>query len=149
MREHFFRLGRALLGRDPALLVRDDRSWFTGPDQTAISRAVSASPAGVPNDRTASIDAWPECIGLLDPRWRALAQALRSAGIPSPTDVDWEIPIGGRVADRRAVMVWQEAGDYIALVADGATTPAQVAVSPDSDAAALAEILWQKLLASR
>ncbi len=149
MREHFFRLGRALLGRDPALLVRDDRSWFTAPDPTAIGRAVTASPVGVPNDRTVSVDAWPECIALLDPRWRVLAQALQGAGIPSPTDVDWEIPVGGRVADRRAVMVWQEAENHIALVGDRATTPAQIAVSPDSDASALAEILRQKLLALR
>jgi hypothetical protein len=149
MREHFFRLGRALFGRDPAALVRDDRSWFAAPDLTAIGGAVTASPIGVPNDRTVSVDAWPECMDLLDPRWRVLAQALQGAGIPSPTDVDWEIPVGGRVADRRAVMVWQEADDYIALVADKATTPAQIAVSPGSDAAALAEILRQKLLAPR
>jgi hypothetical protein len=46
-------------------------------------------------------------------------------------------------------MVWQEADDYIALVADRATGPAQIPVSEDSDAMALAELLRSKLLALR
>jgi hypothetical protein len=32
MQGHFFRLGRILLGRDPALLVRDNPTWFASPE---------------------------------------------------------------------------------------------------------------------
>jgi hypothetical protein len=32
MRQHFFRVGRFLLGRDAAQRIRDDSSWYSSPE---------------------------------------------------------------------------------------------------------------------
>jgi hypothetical protein len=74
-----------------------------------------------------------------------VARALRDAGLPGPTDVDWEIPIGGRVGEKRAVMMWQNGGNYLALVEGQPMNSSQISVSPSIDASIVAAMLIEKL----
>jgi hypothetical protein len=74
-----------------------------------------------------------------------VAQALRDAGLPGPTDVDWEIPINGRVGEKRAVMMWQNGGNYLALIEGQPMNPSQISVSPSVDPSILGAILIEKL----
>jgi ATP-dependent helicase YprA (DUF1998 family) len=91
MQGHFFRIGRVLLGRADALRIREDLSWFEQP------AAAPTSP-------------WEETFGLVDPNWEPLARALERAGVPPPSEVDWDIVLNGRVSGRRAIFYWA-AGD--------------------------------------
>ncbi len=144
MRGHFFRLARALYGRDSAARVRDDLSWFLRePTQPARDRVERASDAAA-RTQTPPPDAWGECIELLEPKWRSVAQALRDAGLPGPTDVDWEIPVGGRVGEQRAVMMWENGGNYLALVEGQPMNASQISVSPSVDAPILAAMLIER-----
>jgi hypothetical protein len=142
MKNHLFRLARVLIGRDPAILVRDNPTWFVAPS------AEPSAPVGALNTKQAALPAssiWDECIELLDPIWRPLADGLRAGGMPSPTDVDWEIAVNGRVGRRRAVMVWLTRDAYVALVGDCAATQAEIEISPSSDPAAVSGILGPRL----
>jgi hypothetical protein len=145
MRVHFFRLARALYGRNSAVRVRDELSWFLGePAQPARDRVERVSEA-TKRPQTTPPDAWGECIELLESKWRSVAQSLRDAGLPGPTDVDWEIPIGGRVGEKRAVMMWQNGGDYLALVEGQPMNSTQISISPSIDASVLASMLIERL----
>jgi Domain of unknown function (DUF1998) len=92
MKRHFFRLGRALLGRDGAERVRRDDTWFSSQEPEKL-----ATPS--PGVDIAAHDDWKECIDLLDAEWRPLATGLRDVGVPAPTEVDLEILIDGKVGD--------------------------------------------------
>jgi hypothetical protein len=142
MRNHLFRLAKVLIGRDPAILVRDNPTWFVAPSAQPFTppKAMNTQQDAVP-----APSIWDECIELLDPTWKPLADGLRTHGIPSPTDVDWEIMVNGRVGRRRAVMVWLTPDAYVALVGDHATTPAEIEISPSSDPSALSAILQPRL----
>jgi hypothetical protein len=96
MRGHFYRLGRFLLGRDNAARIREDLAWFDAP-------------------RVAEPDAWDEMIGLVEPRWTTLAEALRAARVPAPADVDRDIVAADRVTGRRMILVWDEPAPFFAL----------------------------------
>jgi hypothetical protein len=91
MRQHFFRIGRFLLGKDAAQRIRDDSSWHRSPEN------VFDAP---------SKDAWTEVLGLLDSPWHPLAQGLRLAGLRSPDEVDWDWIEAGKVSGKRALMMW-------------------------------------------
>ncbi len=132
MRRHFFRLGRILLGRDSANRLRDDASWFEARPGSAESPTA---------------DPWQECIELLSPEWLPLAEGLRAAGVPAPTDVDWDVPAGDLVGDTRAVMVWLMGDDFIALAApQGAAEDDRIVrVTPQSPPAEVAAVLFEKI----
>jgi len=111
MRRHFFRIGRHLVGKARAKGLRDDPAWFDSADLSSPLEETSAATEG-----------WDECIELLDSSWRPLAEALRSEGVPAPFEVDWEIPVEGRVSGVRALMVWEILGGFAGLV-DSETEP--------------------------
>jgi len=122
MAAYFARLARYLIGKDAATKVKDDTSWFMSTHQQAEAQGVT--------------EGWPSILELVDGQWRPLLEGLQSAGAPAPDDVDWEIPIGGRVTEARAIVVWNPDGKFIALAAapvDGAAGSIRV-VAPDADA---------------
>jgi hypothetical protein len=41
------------------------------------------------------------CLELLSAEWQPLAEGLRTAGVPAPTDVDWDVPDGPLVGETR------------------------------------------------
>lgn len=98
MRRHFYAIGRILLDRDTARNLRDNPSWFDLPD-TSGSR-----------------NEWDDILTLLDSEWHSLANALRQGGIAAPSDVDWDIPVNGRVSGERAIMVWESDSGPLLLV---------------------------------
>ncbi|MEQ1948806.1 MAG: DEAD/DEAH box helicase [Bryobacteraceae bacterium] len=102
MQQHFFKIGRFLLGRDAAQRLKSDRAWFGTP---------SESPGASP-----SSDAWPEILGLLDSQWHPLAQGLRLAGVRPPDEVDWDWMEDGRVSGKRAVMMWNGLAGIVVVV---------------------------------
>lgn len=129
MRQHFFRIGRFLLGKDAAQRIRDDSSWYTAPDTRA---------------ETPSKDTWTEILGLLDAPWHPLAQGLRLASLRSPDDVDWDWIEAGKVSGKRALMMWATKNSSVVLVdaaAGIAPGPNIVTVEPNSTPAAIASLL--------
>lgn len=100
MRRHFFSIGRLLLERDQARNIRDNPSWFDVP-------------------APAQADEWEEIFSLLDPQWHPLAEGLREAGVPAPTDVHWDIPVNGVVSGERAVMLWDSSSGPLLVVEHG------------------------------
>lgn len=60
-------------------------------------------------------DAWDEMIGLVEPRWTTLAEALRAARVPAPADVDRDIVAADRVTGRRMILVSDEPARFFAL----------------------------------
>jgi hypothetical protein len=130
MQQHFFKIGRFLLGRDAAQRLKSDRAWFGAPP---------ASPAP-----SAGTDAWPEILGLLDSQWHPLAQGLRLAGVRPPDEVDWDWMESGRVSGKRAVMMWNgEAGSTVVVDSASGISPGTrvIAVEPSSTPSAVAALL--------
>ena len=129
MRQHFFRVGRFLLGKDAAQRIRDDSTWYTSP------QIVSDAPPK---------DSWTEVLGLLDSPWHALAQGLRLAGLRSPDEVDWDWIEAGKVSGKRALMMWSTKTGRAVLV-DAASGigpgPNVVTAEPTSTPAAVAVLL--------
>jgi hypothetical protein len=134
MRRHFFRLGRILLGREGANRVRDDVGWFD-------------TPAAAPPSGRSAVDAWVECLELLSAEWQPLAEGLRTAGVPAPTDVDWDVPDGPLVGETRAVMVWVFGDEYLALVPPAGATDDErlIQVTPQSPANEVAAVLFERI----
>ena len=131
MRQHFFRLGRSLLGKDRASAIRDDASWF----EAAVQEHRSEHPPPIAGD------GWDEVFALLDERWVPLVRGLRDAGVPAPDEVDWDILREGRVSGERAVVAWVQRPPFVALVeTDLASTSAGcfVKVTPASVASEVA-----------
>ena len=129
MRQHFFRIGRFLLGKDAAQRIRDDSTWYTSP------QIVSDAPPK---------DSWTEVLGLLDSSWHPLAQGLRLAGLRSPDEVDWDWIEAGKVSGKRALMMWSTKTGQAVLV-DAASGigpgPNIVTAEPTSTPAAVAVLL--------
>jgi hypothetical protein len=133
MRRHFFSIGRLLLERDQAREIRDNPAWFD-------------VPAPEPVD---SSGAWDELLGLLDTRWHPLAAGLRTAGVPPPRDVDWDILVDGRVSGDRAVMVWDGGSAPVVLIEDARFSTNEcrsVVASPDADPHEIAVTLHRALV---
>ena len=129
MRQHFFRIGRFLLGKDAAQRIRDDSSWYTS----------SEKDSAVPPK-----DLWAEILGLLDAPWHPLAQGLRLTGLRSPDEVDWDWIEAGRVSGKRAVMMWSTTNGPVVLadVAAGIAPGGNVVgAEPNSPAIAIASLL--------
>jgi len=129
MRQHFFRIGRFLLGKEAAQRIRDDSSWYKSPEHTSD---------------TPPKDLWAETLGLLDAVWHPLAQGLRLTGFRAPDEVDWDWIEGGRVSGKRALMMWSTSNGPIVLVdvAAGITAgPNVVMAEPNSVAPAIAALL--------
>jgi hypothetical protein len=129
MRQHFFRVGRFLLGKDAAQRIRDDSSWYTSP------KTASDAP---------SKDAWTEILGLLESQWHELAQGLRLANLPSPDEVDWDWIEAGKVSGKRALMMWSIKNGAVVLVdtaAGIAPGPNIVTAEPHSKPAAIVALL--------
>jgi len=100
--------------------VKDVTTWFGSGHQPSVAKSAS--------------DPWGEVLDLVDPKWVPLLSALREAGVRAPADADWEIPVGGRVSDAHAVVVWNPDGKPVALaeaLVKGATASI-VVVQPDS-----------------
>ena len=96
MRQHFFRIGRFLLGKDAA------QRFGTIPPGTPAADCL----------RCPAKDSWTEVIGLLDSPWHPLAQGLRLAGLRSPDEVDWDWIEAGKVSGKRALMMWSTKTGY-------------------------------------
>jgi len=131
MRRHFFRLGRALLGRDGGVRLRDDPQWFDAP-----------APEPPPSDE------WEESIELLDEEWRDLVSGLKAVGLPPPSDVDWEVPSDGCVSDVRAVLVWRRGPNFTGLVDRKCASAADdrlIPVSPSTPALEIAGVLKDRI----
>ena len=129
MRQHFFRIGRFLLGKDAAQRIRDDSSWYRSPE----------TGSAVPPK-----DGWTEVLGLLDARWHPLAQGIWLAGLRTPDEVDWDWIEAGKVSGKRALMMWSTTTGQ-AVVVDAAAGigpgPNIVTVEPNSNPAAIVVLL--------
>jgi hypothetical protein len=137
MRQHFFRIGRFLLGKEAAQRIRDDSSLYAAPEA---------------NSDESSKDSWAEILGLLDSAWHPLAQGLRLGGLPSPEEVDWDWIEAGKVSGKRALMMWSTRNGPVVAVdaASGiATGPNIVMVEPNSTPAAIVALLHPLLEAGR
>ena len=78
MRQHFFRIGRFLLGRDAAQLIRDDSSWYKSPED-GIRYATQGSLGG--NSGLAGL-----LFGIRSARdcaWRVSGRRMKSIGTGS------------------------------------------------------------------
>lgn len=131
MRQHFFKIGRFLLGREAAQRLKNDDTWFGAPSSEQPSQ-------------TASPDIWPEILGLLDTQWHPLAQGLRLAAIRPPDEVDWDLMEDGRVSGKRAVMMWNGDAGTTVLVDQSSGIPSGervVPVDPKSIPASVAALI--------
>jgi ATP-dependent helicase YprA (DUF1998 family) len=133
---HFRRIGRLLLGKQGAARLEQDTGWYSfGND-------------AVRNDDV--VDAWDEMLGLAREPWRPLLEGLRTAGIPPPHDVDWDLPASGRVSGVQAIAVWNPDGQWVALVDAGIVERGDrdrvLAVNPGVTPADLADELRDRLV---
>lgn len=140
MTVHFYRLGRILLDKERALIVRDQPTWFDDAAHAAVSPPNTALPAR-PKTTMERSSGWDEILDMLDESWQPLGRGLAKQGLRPPDDVDWDLMNKGRVSDRRAVMVWHLTNDFVAVVMAGDEVMAPTRCIPattDSDAEAIA-----------
>ncbi|MDX9721909.1 MAG: DEAD/DEAH box helicase [Myxococcota bacterium] len=132
MANHFGRIARFLMGKEMARKVRDDTTWFVVPTQ-----------GGAGDDA----DAWGEALELADEAWKPLLVGLRALGVEAPDEVDWDIPVSGRVSGAKAVVVWHPEGEWVGLVGpdDDVEAPGLLRSSPDANPEELASRLRARL----
>lgn len=129
MARKFRQLGNLLRGRDAAEALANNTSWFDA--ATAAHQSDHPPPLSV-------VDDWDETRSLLDEEaHRVLLDAVRSAGLPLPDQVDWDLPnSSGRASGARAILAWTGSSPFVAVVAEKLEfeAPGRVVVHGDADA---------------